>query len=416
MRLGQYRPAKFGNALEYTFTVHEYLKGSGASQVTGIVVDYWNHYPTRAEAEAADTNLLAERDTQWESREAIVFLAVPTATMTQQADRYFFGAIREPDGLRDGYTVASEFSKRWLPRATATEGGSSTEQTYLMDLPGRRTAPTITLTEMKAAVAKIVAEVAAGDGTDAYEQCVYEKYKSLREKSAQLAWYAVSDQQVETPRFAIGSGLASATRVNPRRINYVSETSGALEGDDSHLFVVNPVGVVRTARPLPAGEYGFVYLERFSELDPCDAPIPDSAKRFNNYAVDVTAPTGVLHEAFFDPVTVGTAVKADGANGVLKPASFTDANGASATIESISYEPPSAGSGEAGIVKLEVAPHTGLANHVMDIIEMDGSVSLPLRAADATVDSANDTLSWSVSAQPWHDGDLLMVRIREGLP
>ena len=130
----------------------------------------------------------------------------------------------------------------------------------------------------------------------------------------------------------------------------------------------------------------------------------------------VTAPGGTLHELFFDPVTVGSSVLADGTNGVLKPASFTDANGASATIGSISYEPPSAGSGQAGIVKLGVDPHTVLANHIVDIIELDGTVSLSLRAADATVDSANDTLTWSVSSQPWHDRDKLMVRIHKPLP
>jgi hypothetical protein len=39
-------------------------------------------------------------------------------------------------------------------------------------------------------------------------------------------------------------------------------------------------------------------------------------------------------------------------------------------------------------------------------------VPLSLKVADATVDSANDTLSWSVASQPWADGDKLMVRIR----
>ena len=28
-------------------------------------------------------------------------------------------------------------------------------------------------------------------------------------------------------------------------------------------------------------------------------------------------------------------------------------------------------------------------------------------------DAANNTVSWSVSSQPWHDGDKLMLRIRE---
>ena len=65
-------------------------------------------------------------------------------------------------------------------------------------------------------------------------------------------------------------------------------------------------------------------------------------------------------------------------------------------------------------VKVKVSPHTGLAgNHKLDFIELDGSVSLSLDVVEATVDSANDTLSWSVASQPWEDGDKLMVRIRE---
>ena len=112
-----------------------------------------------------------------------------------------------------------------------------------------------------------------------------------------------------------------------------------------------------------------------------------------------------MHEAFFDPVTDGTAVAADDANGVLKPATFTGADGASATIERIEWE--------SGTVKLEVSPHTVVAGHAVDFIELDGSVSLSLHADQATVDAANDTLSWSVASQPWDDGDELMVRVRE---
>ncbi len=51
----------------------------------------------------------------------------------------------------------------------------------------------------------------------------------------------------------------------------------------------------------------------------------------------------------------------------------------------------------------------------MDFIELDGSVPLSLNIDDATIDAANHTLSWTVSEQPWHDGDKLMLRIREAL-
>ena len=143
--------------------------------------------------------------------------------------------------------------------------------------------------------------------------------------------------------------------------------------------------------------------------------IPCNFFPFHSYTyhkVVVTAPEGALHELFFDPVTLtqgqsGPAAATDTSNGVLKPATFTDANGASATIQSIEWQ-------EAGTVKMTLSPHTALSGHILDIIELDGTVSLSLKVADATVDSANDTLSWSVPSQPWHDGDKLMVRIREG--
>ena len=124
----------------------------------------------------------------------------------------------------------------------------------------------------------------------------------------------------------------------------------------------------------------------------------------------VNAPAGTLHEAFFDPVTDGTAVAADDSNGVLKPAAFTDANGASATLERIAWEPDVGGS---GTVKLQVNPPTGLTDQEVNFIALDGSVSLSLQVANATVDAANRTLSWAVGSQPWQSGDLLMMRIRE---
>ena len=122
----------------------------------------------------------------------------------------------------------------------------------------------------------------------------------------------------------------------------------------------------------------------------------------------MTAPAGTLHEAFFDPVTDGSSVAADSSNGQLEPAAFTDANGASATIERIEWA--------SGTVKVKVSPHTGMAGHRLDFIELDGTVSLSLVVDDATVDAANKTLSWAVPEQPWHDGDLLMLRIKENRP
>ena len=172
--------------------------------------------------------------------------------------------------------------------------------------------------------------------------------------------------------------------------------------------------MVRLARPLPAGEYRFDLKEPWPIYAICNFVIS------NELTVTVTSPAGVLHELLFDPVTVGSSIAADDTNGVLKPASFTGADGSSAAIERISYEPPSSGSGRAGTVKLAITagsdPDDLLGERLLDFIELDGTVSLSLYVAAATVDTANDTLSWTASSQPWEDGDKLMLRIRRAPP
>ena len=188
-----------------------------------------------------------------------------------------------------------------------------------------------------------------------------------------------------------------------------------LYGDDADLFDSGVVDAdsdpdngyradIKLVRPLPAGQYVVEEARQLQSMVPC-GHIEVGRGR---WTFNVTAPEGTVHELFFDPVNVGSGVAADATNGVLKPATFTDPNGASATHSSISYE--------SGTVEMEVTPDDALDDHIVDIIELDGTVSLSLDVADATVVGANDTLSWSVSSHPWEDGDKLMVRIREASP
>ena len=404
-------------ALEYRFRVIEYLMGTGADQIVGIASDLLHEYETREQAEASTEDFVSKRDTRWDNREAVVFFKKTLWRIrphsTDQTGRYVLGVMRHPypdlDGsYLDSYTISSRVNKGWLPAATTT-GGS----TYLMDDPASAVsgrAPTITLAALKAEIAAVEAEMAAGGGTEAYRRCIWLKYNwENNEKSVHDANDGWTPRRIE-----VGSGQAPSASVQYEGIHRGSNVQYWLEGEDAALFAIPSIGRVQAVRPLPAGEYRYVYLDRSPKFNICDAYPEVAKKRFRRIMMAVP-PEGVLHELFFDPVTVGNTVAADSANGVLKPESFTDANGASATIESISYEPP-AGSDQTGTVKLEVDPHTGLANHVVDFIELDGLVSLSLKVAGATVDSANNTLSWSVSSQPWEDGDKLMVRIREGLP
>ncbi|MDE2718085.1 MAG: cadherin domain-containing protein [Chloroflexota bacterium] len=263
---------------------------------------------------------------------------------------------------------------------------------------------------MKTQIAAIEQEVRDGGGSEAYRECIADKYRRERVVQFNLA----GRQPYQRYDIAVESGLPTGTHVFEDgsakywRVQPANRRSQFwLEENDKDLFVAEWPGVIITLRPLPEGEYKYFYLSRLHEFILCDA-YPEELRRSREHFVTVTAPAGTTHELFFDPVAVGTTVKADGTNGVLKPASFTDANGASASIGSIEWQ--------SGTVKLGVTPDDAFAGQTMDIIELDGTVSLSLDVADATVDATNDTLSWSVSSQPWEDGDKLMVRIHKVVP
>ena len=189
-----------------------------------------------------------------------------------------------------------------------------------------------------------------------------------------------------------------------------------LSGDDSEHFSVKngsfypypgsnignlfDISVV-SARPLPAGTYTYTQHYAPQHLILCNHVYEHEIE------VGVSMQGDSTHELLFDPVTVGSAVLADGSNGVLKPTSFTDTDGATATVESISYE--------SGRVRVNIVPWDALSG-VVDVIELDGTVSASLRVANSSVDLGSNTFTWSVSSQPWEDGDMLMVRIRRSAP
>ena len=66
-----------------------------------------------------------------------------------------------------------------------------------------------------------------------------------------------------------------------------------------------------------------------------------------------------------------------------------------------------------GSVVLSLIEYGSLSGHILDFIEVDGSIDTSLDIADATVNQTAATWTWSVDSQPWEDGDLLMLRIRE---
>ena len=427
---------KYSPVLRFSLSASEYVKGTGPSSIVAVWVD-GRSYNTSSAANDAKADILAERDDQWDSREAIIFLYDEASGFGAQLDRqlqradHFLLALGDRYSSDDRYSLHSRVNKVWLPAAMS--GGSTGDgRKFLLDVPdpGSDTTPKITIGELRMQIEDINAESDGGDGSEAYKECVRDKYEFERrhrytQENQGMAYYDQSPSDSD-----LASGQPAATPMHQRQNGGIYPNQKArtwLEGKDASLFSVvqgepTPIDVdedgaltagmdaieftetFTIVRPLPAGEYEIDRKEVWTRFLPCNYALS------NDWTITVTAPEGVLHEAFFDPVTVGTTVSADDTKGQLEPASFTGANGSSTTLEAISWE---AGAGDSGTVKIEVDPDYALAGHILDFIELDGTVSLSLDAFDATVDTVTNTLTWSVSSQPWHDGDLLMVRIRE---
>ncbi len=410
--------------LKFNLSVSEYLKGSGPTSIVAVWTDS-ESYETISEANDRRAVVDAQRDTQWDAREAIIFLyggpfddSPPfkkiKELVQQRADHFNLGG-GSPYTLDDHYSLHSESDRSWLPAVSGTDPGD--DQEFLLAVPP--TTKTISLGDLKTRIAEVTAEYNGGDGSERYRECVVSKYEWLRN---QRNWpeerggtYSVWNLNPSTL-----SGQPAGTvldQVEAYGVYPNNKITSHIAGADSALFSTgtgastsidkNGDGVfdqikydqmVKLSRPLPAGKYQFELRESWPGFAICNFVIS------NEWTVTVTAPTGVLHELLFDPVTVGSAVTADGSNGVLDPATFTDGDGVSATVESISYE--------AGKMKVKIVPWPVLSGKVLDFIELDGTTSLSLNVTNSAVEAASNTLTWPVSSQPWEDGDKLMVRIR----
>ena len=418
-------PGRHVGTMEYRFRVLEYLKGSGGNEITAVAYDD-NLSLALDTAELAREHgkaLVAGRDTRWDARDAIVFLLAdrPWLPDFPQQGRYVLGHV-STDLRADFYSIDSPWDKTWLPAETSGgatgASGTSGTQRFLLDAPAGAVAggasgqsggtPTITLDEIKAEIAGVEREVAAGGGSDAYRACIYEKHKRERRYNTKQR----PDGTYPYQRFdeSIGSGQPAGARAHTYRndpeLEPEFQTVGKffVAGRDQALFVPRLSGGFDTARPLPAGEYKFNVYYMFHREILCDA-IPEAAKTWSEVVVTVTAPTGTVHETFFDPVAIGTAVGADGTNGVLKPTAFS-VGGVSTALQALKWE--------GGTLTLELSPAASLSGNALDFIALDGSVALSLDGGAATV--SGGTLTWSVADQPWQAGDLLMLRIRTGSP
>ena len=414
----------YTEGVAYTFDVIEYLKGSGDDQLS-VLDEHWSRkrpecrerFGTEQEAIATAAPELEEgrRDTSIEGREAIIFLV---ANQHSEDSAYAYelthaDPARDPYQHRDPY-VSSQ--PAWMPGAEVTSGepahgeaaGSLIFRSVTPDTQATETAAPSTLAELRTLVAEEVEDFTTGaaeHGESLYRKCLVKKYAGER-RARWGVGYARKD-------YGMASGLAAGAEVidpevygpNSGKTNPPIEYMG---GRDAHLFNTDP-DIYHTERPLPQGEYRFYYKSyAFAWRAICGADrFLDAVKTSFEVFVHVTAPEDTLHEAFFDPVASGEAVGASGADGVLKPAAFT-LNGSQTTIRRIEWE--------SGRVVMRLEPDdNALAGHHVDFIALDGSVALRLDFDDAAqaTNGGAPALAWGVCNQPWSDGDLLMLRIRE---
>ena len=405
---------------ELRFSTHEYLKGTGPTEV--IVVVRGDHtYLTEAEAQQAAVASVSRRNTTWDGREGVLFLNTlqPPYAPTGASNSGASGAARGAPSEAFAFTLSNylqsaweydigTLSRAWLPARDAggAEGRSSdaAAQAFITD-GATSPPPVISLADLRSAIAEMAATLAAGEGIEGYEECIRRKISRERHRRA-VPWTPSRYEATLASGSAAGTELYRDT--NPYRDPKYDRYW--LSGPDMGIFQASIIDddsspengyddTLTTARPLPAGGYRVFYnWQRYTEF-PCNFA-PDDA--YLDWTVTVTAPAGTLHEAFFDPAAIGTVVGADGTNGALEPAGFT-AGGTATTIQTLKWQ--------GGVVTMELNPTASLSGHALDVIALDGSVALSLDGGAAT--ASGGTLTWNVASQPWQAGDQLMLRIRE---
>ena len=408
---------------ELRFTAHEYLKGTGPAEAF-IVVRGKRTYLTEAEARRAADEAVSQRNTTWDVRQGVLFLdtldpayrppagsgdAQRSTTPALGFTVYHYDATNEWD-----YSIDT-LSRAWLPasgpgstQGTTARSSDAAAQTFITDVS---TSPpsAISLADLRTEITEFESMMAAGAGIAGFEECVAGRIGHERHRRA-VPWTPSRKEAT------LASDTAAGTVFDRYSHNYqfpaydrfwltgpgASLFQSQLDDDDTES--ANGYDqIISTVRPLPEGVYTFHrHWQLYSDI-PCNFVPTDS---YRDWTVTVTAPAGTVHEAFFDPVTIGSAVGADGSNGVLEPAGFS-VGGTSTSVSGLKWEN--------GVVTMTLSPAVSLAGRRIDFIGLDGYPSLTLYFDDAARGSGG-ALTWTVRNQPWLAGDLLMLRIENATP
>ena len=428
-------------AFAFRFQVLEYLKGSGGGELSvKVPVESleisWLHYMSADSEEAlgiAEFYFAEDRDARWDNREAIVFLKSESAAQgelivsgTSPNASLRFTDIGDSVSNIYRYSISSDMNKTWLPatNANAAAGAADSNQMRYFTAEPRQSsgaagasassAPSISLADIEDIIEANDALLAKNQYVPYFKECVRDRFRYTA--LYKTGWYMETRYETE-----IDSGMRPGSAEIWEDIEEGDPyyQTWWIEGPNTHLFTMikeDPDNDPTTGykwktsanRPLPSGKYIINYNGQPWAWAPCNFNPKEGY--INEQTLIATAPDGVLHEAFFDPASFGVGVGASISGdkvGVIEPADFKH-NGANVAIEQIEWSP------NTNKVALKLSNQSiSLAGHHIDFIELDASVSLRLDLDDAesTATGYGQTLSWEVCRQPWHPGDLLMIRI-----
>ena len=380
------------------FRAIEYLKGTGPAD---FVVN-------------ADTS---GRDTKWDKLEAVLFLSRAPAEPGAAAAGPEFVFTEAHYKKPPGYTIDT-LDPAWLPAQATPSGasGASAGAAVFVTDSGVATGgstETISLADLRSKIAWVSGGDDVRDAA-AYDLCVRSVFGWVQFYRDHEAYYGRPFTPAQFEK-QLASGTATGTLVaDYGAVRTAGYDTVWLTGADAALFrtrLIDNDGLAyngysqdtRTVRPLPGGVYTFSSHVQGYEYTPCNFK-PEGGTGQAGWTITVVKPAGTVHEAFFDPVAIGSDVGADGSNGVLKPNAFGH-NSATTTIGSIRW-----GRQQVTVTSSQAALP---ANHHVDFIALDGTVALRLDVDDATQTTSGSvrTLTWGVCARPWSAGDKLMLRL-----
>ena len=313
------------------------------------------------------------------------------------------------------YTVDT-LSRAWLPAGqpegnSGNVGRSDSKMAggYIVDY-GQSPPEMVSLADLKLQITEMETRIAAGAGVPGFRDCMH--YKIIGDRHLRAEPWTPPEVAVEIP-----SGSAAGTELYRK-----NDTDGEpeynrywLSGPDAGMFQALRVDddtdptngyehMLATARPLPGREYVVLYNLQLYVYFPCNF-VPDDT--YIEWAVTVEHLR--LARCMRLSSTRWPTERCGGVHHRLRPPGaciLRPAGGTAVEITDLRWEE--------GSVSLTVNPAGGLTDFTLEFIEQDGTTSRNLSGSAATQDLATGTITWQVSSQTWEDGDLLLLRIRDG--